>query len=58
MTDDVDAAPDYYSTCDTRGCSEEFGPNEAETVEWANVEFCSRECRNAWTTSQDRRLRL
>lgn len=49
--DEADAGPDYWTTCSGNECNEEVGRDEALTVEWANVSFCSRECRDRWTSA-------
>lgn len=39
----------YMEKCDV--CGEDVPATEAQTVQWANVTFCSDDCRQSWLNS-------
>jgi len=47
MSDDPDAAPDYWSVCDGPGCSEKVGP-DAMADQSHGAKFCSGVCYDKW----------
>lgn len=50
MNDRPNVSDDYWTPCDS--CGEDVPKQDALTLQWANVHFCSRECRDRWRTKR------